>query len=682
MNLLKERVAAGPTDKSSPIVVDFQPWLVGEKQFLIQHFFKAVDNAVGQISRRDLPFWKPRRWRIWWLRVRVRTRLASLSRSLSGAGLLKALSVPEVLAIFALIIARIFTRKPTLEDQKRRIDKLLGHLIKSTSTAQIIVFIDDMDRLEPDEALEMLRLVKAIADFPAITYVLIYDREILAEAIVRAARVSDGNAYLEKIVQRSVALPVPSPFDLRMLLKKRLMQSFPNDADWMGTRASHVLDVWAGRLVQTPRDAVKVAESVLIRWPSLKGKADLLDLIWLELLREKATVGETDMYGWVVDYVRSLQALAQGGSVSRKEEKQEELVSILSALGWRKRKNDSIFPDNIHGLDSLLQGVRHSTLDFTSEDEMWIFREGDLTTQQAIAEKRLSSPWHWSLYSRFEQPKEALPDSVWSALEETARDQPNSLSAALKMALDIANAQNVRSNFGDQILERVQRICESAPLEVRHAWLFAVVNTADMLYSLSANSGFWGGRLTDRFIERVFRLSFVDIADSQRTELLEELFVQGASLWALGEIFRSQYFSHQEDAGHRGEPVVSPKELALISDIISKRLTDIRPVDLSQAASAWTILYSMLNALDETQAKKWFSGLIKTDADLVETLTSLETVKSSAQRSAGVPNSWVTTFADPEHLLKRLGAIKDQSGDLGIRAEKLIDRWYHDRGER
>lgn len=46
-----------------------------------------------------------------------------------------------------------------------------------------IIFIDDLDRLDPNEIQTVLKLIRLVADFPNITYVLSLDEEIAAMSI-------------------------------------------------------------------------------------------------------------------------------------------------------------------------------------------------------------------------------------------------------------------------------------------------------------------------------------------------------------------------------------------------------------------------------------------------------------------------------------------------------------------
>jgi predicted KAP-like P-loop ATPase len=65
---------------------------------------------------------------------------------------------------------------------------------------RFLIVIDDIDRLAPEEALLMFRLVKSIGRLPNVIYLLVFDRH-LAEAIVAERYPSEGAHYLEKIIQ-------------------------------------------------------------------------------------------------------------------------------------------------------------------------------------------------------------------------------------------------------------------------------------------------------------------------------------------------------------------------------------------------------------------------------------------------------------------------------------------------
>ncbi|EGI24655.1 phage T7 exclusion protein [Escherichia coli TA206] len=95
-------------------------------------------------------------------------------------------------------------RKPTTTELRSRI----AHRIEELDLS-FVILIDDLHRLEPQQAAEVIRVVKSVADFPRFRYVLSYDRDILARALSTALEVEDGLAYLQKIIQLPFSLPRP-----------------------------------------------------------------------------------------------------------------------------------------------------------------------------------------------------------------------------------------------------------------------------------------------------------------------------------------------------------------------------------------------------------------------------------------------------------------------------------------
>ncbi|MBW8880218.1 MAG: hypothetical protein JF615_01990, partial [Asticcacaulis sp.] len=70
----------------------------------------------------------------------------------------------------------------------------------------LIVVIDDIDRLEADQIRTVFRHVKANADLPRLTYLLLFQPTVV-EAALNPVAAGDGRGYLEKIIQASFDLP-------------------------------------------------------------------------------------------------------------------------------------------------------------------------------------------------------------------------------------------------------------------------------------------------------------------------------------------------------------------------------------------------------------------------------------------------------------------------------------------
>jgi len=59
-----------------------------------------------------------------------------------------------------------------------------GHLRQATTP--LYIFIDDLDRVTAEEFCAVIRSIKAVADFPNITYVLAFDAEVADEQLKQA----------------------------------------------------------------------------------------------------------------------------------------------------------------------------------------------------------------------------------------------------------------------------------------------------------------------------------------------------------------------------------------------------------------------------------------------------------------------------------------------------------------
>ncbi|WP_253718568.1 P-loop NTPase fold protein [Serratia marcescens] len=69
-------------------------------------------------------------------------------------------------------------KEKTTADMRTEIARKIEELDLS-----FIVLLDDLDRLEPAQAVEVIRLVKSVANFPRFRYLLCYDKAVLSQAI-------------------------------------------------------------------------------------------------------------------------------------------------------------------------------------------------------------------------------------------------------------------------------------------------------------------------------------------------------------------------------------------------------------------------------------------------------------------------------------------------------------------
>lgn len=94
-----------------------------------------------------------------------------------------------------------------------RLEKLL-----EKRAVPILVVMDDLDRLAPDELLLTLKLVRLIGRLPYVHYLLAYDEDTLLDALSRTGLVGKSKSrardYLEKVVQVRFDVPALRPDDI------------------------------------------------------------------------------------------------------------------------------------------------------------------------------------------------------------------------------------------------------------------------------------------------------------------------------------------------------------------------------------------------------------------------------------------------------------------------------------
>ena len=286
---LVNRKSHNDNDGVGLIVVQFAPWLISNQTALIAEFFKELEKAIDVASRRTSLVHSFRNWSALhkWIALRKRSmgknfrsarkamhRFAGLTALASTAAAAIDPTFGSALTTSAINRFRreIWPSSRSLEALKSQLDDYLGQIADADKTFRILVIIDDLDRLDPKDALEVLRLVKGVANFPAVSYLLAYDRKSLASAISRSELIEDGDAYLEKIVQFSFNVPPLEPFQLRSWLKHELNELFPGGVR-NGLRRTHVvLDEWAGRLLHTPRDVKRLLFAIRATWAKAGAK--------------------------------------------------------------------------------------------------------------------------------------------------------------------------------------------------------------------------------------------------------------------------------------------------------------------------------------------------------------------------------------------------------------------------
>jgi predicted KAP-like P-loop ATPase len=253
-------------NKDDVICVKFNPWRFEDEIHLLQDFFKILADELGKSI--SSPNEK--------IRELLKDYAAILTFTIGG---IVQLSPGEVGKSHSSV---------ELSELKKRIEIFLKNESKN-----IVILIDDIDRLDKKEIQTIFKLVKLSADFDKTTYVLAFDEKMVSEAVGEKYGLGDkeaGRNFIDKIVQVPLNLPKADAISLRDICIKIISETL-NKANIYLTEEQR--QEFLGKLfidcletrIQTPRAAKRYGNALYFSLHLLKGEVNPVDLMLIEGMR-------------------------------------------------------------------------------------------------------------------------------------------------------------------------------------------------------------------------------------------------------------------------------------------------------------------------------------------------------------------------------------------------------------
>lgn len=184
INLATNRIT---TQQPAWRVVQFTPWATSDAAGLLEEFYRSIAQALP-------PAWGAKFRRTAGLLAQVAAPTGNLIPFVGGA---MADAAKEAGAWLA-----------AAPPWQAAFDRAARELREANTP--ILVIADDIDRLQTDELLLFLKVIRLLGRFPGVQYLIAYDERTLFRTLGAANLVKDtGSAtrYMEKIVQYPVAVP-------------------------------------------------------------------------------------------------------------------------------------------------------------------------------------------------------------------------------------------------------------------------------------------------------------------------------------------------------------------------------------------------------------------------------------------------------------------------------------------
>jgi hypothetical protein len=311
-----EGILAESDASTRPIRIAFNPWMISGTLGLVEALLLQIAAGLPENS----PSLEPRsKWP--WQRRNEIAGAASLAGSIiSYAGILSTVkhfgdAANWLLPGSGVIVTGIGVAASAAADSMQKLQGPLEKLAKRPSALslsdarkevevalaglgrRVLVVIDDLDRLPPLELAAMVQAIKVVADFPNVVYVVAYDPDVAADAIQIALRVSNGRAFMEKIIQVPLPLPNPPASKFHRFALERL-KSTVEESELSKEELEDLHLAWplSASLLKTPRDVERLRTRLLVAFSMLTGKVNAADLAMLECL----TLHAPKIIEWII----------------------------------------------------------------------------------------------------------------------------------------------------------------------------------------------------------------------------------------------------------------------------------------------------------------------------------------------------------------------------------------------
>lgn len=267
------------------VVVEYNPWFFsGDAEAIAKSFFLTIGDAL---ERSGL-----------FSKEKIGGLLATYGGLMPKVGD-AAKTVGEALSVRQLAQVRHDVERILRKHKKR-----------------VVVFIDDIDRLDRKEIQTLFKLVRLSGDFAYTSYVLAFDDGVVADALGEVYGEGDINAgrrFLEKIIQVPLHLPPANPDTLQHMAFSACDRVLNLSGIKLNEqRATEFANQFAHGLMpalKTPRQVRLYDNALTFAVPILKGEVNVGD----QMLIEGVRIFYPDFYAFIRDHPsRFLKAPAEG----------------------------------------------------------------------------------------------------------------------------------------------------------------------------------------------------------------------------------------------------------------------------------------------------------------------------------------------------------------------------------
>ncbi|MBX5089807.1 KAP family P-loop NTPase fold protein [Rhizobium lentis] len=636
-------------------IISIAPWLSGDGSSLVRTLIEAMAAVLDTLDEANSKWSRNKKKAIKYGNI-LRDYAAKTGRGIAPLAKLAGLLLPgasaagEALDLGAGFLDR-FGKAPTDADLKKAISDRLKSL-----DIRFLVLIDDLDRLEPSQAVEVVRLVRSVADFPKVAYVMCYDRAVLSHALQIGLDVTNGDLFLQKVVQLTFAIPLPEPFDLRLSLRQKAIAIYeeingrppsPDELEELRLAIDR-----EGQGLRTPREVKLVLNGIRFAYANLAEQVYFPDICRVNLVK----ILNPPLYAWLEKYL-SLRSVLVTGDAMIDEDERTTLGQELKAL---LPSDDATSIRSIWSLRRFIPSVRAA-----EQPKETVFSTESENEKRSISElKRLASSQHYRFYFALTGPKTVLTDAQYQSMIAFAESDLSALKASL---IDyIHKPRPLGKSWFEYIVDQFdysqwQRLSAK---QIQGMVLGISDVIVDMLmtaeHARPSMSGI-GQKAQDNIRDGLKRLRHLDSEIMAAT--LGSLWNETRSLgWLIGELYRTELQYHGR-IGDRPQAehlrALTDEQVDAAKPLLERRLADpATRLELRDTPHLPYFLFGWMDMSGKDAPVEWVSEYTKEDANFVKFLLQMRSWSMSDRVYYPLRKSSISYFLDWDETRARLDRLE------------------------
>lgn len=638
-----------------PIIIEFSPWEWSAQERITQAFFDEISKSIGKLSSSESDkklaniFKKYGNYLAASESVLHGSSLAlpAIVSIVAGLGIGTSLLINDsktaivITAILSFITSLVGISKWGAEklsqlasfyesrskNKEKTLDEirieLKDELLKREEP--LLIVLDDLDRLTTQELRMIFQLVKANTDFPNVTFLLLFQKDIVEARLTDKSQ--QGKDYLEKIIQIPFFTPKLEHSKIEKVLFHRLeniLNQYPN-INFDSNRWSNIYHGGLKFYFNNLRNVYRFTSSLSFQFSLFSGKkafeANPVDLISIECLR----IFESEAIKELSNSIKAFTTFKSSSSSStyEKETFNSQIEQVIAKVTTDRKKQ---FRSIIIELFPTTEWILNNTYYPSEIYSKW------------FTDLRVCHPEHFEKYFRLSLSENEFSASDFEDFVELCSDRKKLEERILDL--------NTNGSLKD-FLSQFESYSDQVPKNSFQEYLYALLDTADKVSAQT--SGFMDIFSAQTHIFRLISFCLNSIEDkAKRADLIIRYMCHNKGLNSVAKLLNTE----ENKISEGKETLFETSDFNFIKTEFIRNIKNIsynEPNSLLVYNSFLSLMYSWSKWGNKNDVHDWLNSITTDITALINVLSKF--IQTSQSYTSG-------DYTSSQHSSIRLDAVE------------------------